>query len=40
MKLRHPNSKQTVETNNPGVYLSQGWLEVKAAKPKASESDS
>ena len=36
MKLRHPNSKQTVETNNPGVYLSQGWLEIKS-KPKPDE---
>lgn len=32
--MRHPNSKQTIETNNPDAYLTQGWLEVK---PKPAE---
>lgn len=28
MKLKHPDSKQTVETDNPDLYTSQGWEEV------------
>lgn len=28
MKLTHPNSKVTVETDNPDVYKSQGWIDV------------
>lgn len=30
MKLKHPDSKSTIETDNPEAYLSQGWLEVKS----------
>ena len=38
MKLKHPESKQTIETrpDYAGAYKSQGWVEVKAAK-KADE---
>jgi hypothetical protein len=35
MKLKHPNSKQTVETDNPEAYISQGWVE--ADKPKSDK---
>lgn len=34
MKLTHPESDQTVETDNPEAYTSQGWAEAKA---KATE---
>lgn len=34
MKLKHPDSKQTVETANPEMYLSQGWVEAKAPATK------
>lgn len=30
MKLTHPDGGQTVETDNPEAYLSQGWAEVTA----------
>lgn len=28
MKLTHPDSKHTVETDNPEPYLSQGWVDL------------
>lgn len=34
MKLNHPETDQTVETDNPEAYTSQGWAEVKS---KAAE---
>ena len=30
MKLKHPDSKQQIETDNPEAYQSQGWVEVKS----------
>lgn len=39
MKLKHPDSKQTVETDNPEAYLSQGWVELKAKAPKSKAED-
>jgi hypothetical protein len=36
-KLTHPESKTTVETDNPEPYLSQGWVEVGAKKPTATD---
>lgn len=35
MRLKHPDSTHAVETDNPEPYLSQGWVEVKAAKKAA-----
>lgn len=26
-KLTHPDSKHVVETDDPAMYLSQGWVE-------------
>lgn len=34
MKLKHPASKHTVETDNPEPYTAQGWVEVKAPAAK------
>jgi len=34
MKLKHPLSKHTVETDNPELYTAQGWVEVKAPVDK------
>lgn len=38
MKLSHPDSKQTVETDSPDIYLSQGWVE-SAPKPSPKSDD-
>lgn len=35
MKLKHPDSKLTVDTDSPGIYQSQGWAEVE--KPKSDK---
>lgn len=32
MKLRHPNGKRPIETDNPQPYLTQGWVEVESKK--------
>lgn len=40
MKLTHPESKVTVETDDPQQYLTQGWVEKaerKKAEPKSDE---
>lgn len=37
MKLKHPESKATVESTNPEAYLSQGWVE--ATTKKADDGD-
>lgn len=39
MKLTHPASKQTVETDNPEAYLSQGWIEKATPKTPAKSDD-
>lgn len=37
MRLKHPLSHNTVESNNPEAYLSQGWVDADEA-PKANSS--
>ena len=37
MRLEHPNSKTTVETDNPEAYLSQGWVEKESQAPAKSD---
>lgn len=37
MKLTHPDSKQTIETDEPETYVSQGWLEKKSAPAKPAD---
>lgn len=36
-KLTHPDSKTTVETDNPEAYLSQGWVEKETKTPAKSD---
>ena len=38
MKLTHPKSEAVVETNDPGIYLSQGWESV-AERDEPTEPD-
>ena len=37
MRLTHPNSKTTVDTDNPEAYLSQGWVESTPKAPAKSD---
>lgn len=39
MKLRHPETENTVETDNPEAYLSQGWVEVEAPAKKSTTDE-
>ena len=39
MRLEHPNSKTTVETDNPEAYLSQGWVEKESPKTSGKSDD-
>lgn len=38
--LKHPDSKHAVETDNPELYESQGWVEKKAAPKKQAAAKS